>query len=108
MGQRLMLVPFLTFPEPGVGMKHTLIAVALALASSTALTQAAPAASNAQTNLQLPNGQYQTQTAVPSDKSKPSGNGTEDKKAQPVHGDKVDAWSLLGQGWKQFNNGGKQ
>jgi opacity protein-like surface antigen len=89
-------------------MKHTLIAVALALASSTALAQAAPTASNGQSNLQVSNGQYQTQTTVPSDKSKPSGGNTEGQKGQPVQGEKVDAWSLLGRGWNQFDNAGKQ
>jgi len=89
-------------------MKRMLIAVALALASSTALAQAAPAASNGQSSLQVSNGQYQTQTTVPSDKSKPSGNHAEGQKGQPAQGEKVDSWSLLGRGWKQFDNAGKQ
>ncbi|WP_084687992.1 hypothetical protein [Paraburkholderia oxyphila] len=89
-------------------MKHTLIAVALALASSTALAQAAPAANSEQSNVQPSNGQYPTETTGPSHKSMPSGNLSGGGKGQPVNGDKVDSWSLLGQGWKQFANGGKQ
>jgi hypothetical protein len=89
-------------------MKQKLIAVALALASSTVLAQAMPAASNGQSSLQGSNGHYQTQTTIPSDKTKPSGSNAEGQKGQPVQGEKVDAWSLLGRGWNQFDNAGKQ
>jgi uncharacterized protein YdeI (BOF family) len=89
-------------------MKQKLIAVTLALASSPVLAQTAPAASNGQSNIQAANGQSQTQTTVPSDNSRTSLSSAEVQKGQPVEGAKVDAWSLLSRGWKQFDNEGKQ
>ena len=89
-------------------MKQTLIAVTLALASSTVLAQAVPAAGNGQSNIQAPNGQSQAQTTAPSDNSRTALNSAEVQKGQPVLGGKVDAWSLLSRGWKQFDNEGRQ
>ena len=89
-------------------MKHKLIAVTLALASSTVLAQSVPAGGNGQSNIQVPNGQSQTQTTVPADNSRASLSGAEIQKGQPVQAAKVDAWSLLSRGWKQFDNEGKQ
>lgn len=86
-------------------MKHKLIAVALALASSTSFAQSTQAAGNVQSNLQVVNGQNPTQTTVPSDKSKASGNAIEAQKGQPGA---ADAWAQLSRGWQQFDNAGKK
>jgi hypothetical protein len=84
-------------------MKRLFIAV-VALTSTAAFAQGSPSAVNVQSNLLTANGQPQTQTTTPQSNSKPStGSKIEGANGQPAEWHRVDSWSLLGQGWKQFD-----
>jgi len=84
-------------------MKHPLIAV-VALISTAAFAQSNPPAVNTQSNLLLSNAQSQTQTTTPPGNSKLStGSNAEGANGQPAEWHRVDSWSHLGEGWKQFD-----
>jgi hypothetical protein len=88
-------------------MKHTLVAVTIALVSFAAYeADGVASTSNTQQAVQMQNGQ--AQTTIPSDKSTASGTGSEGSNANPWselsqgwrQGHFVESWSQLSQGWK--------
>ncbi|AGK51594.1 MULTISPECIES: hypothetical protein [Burkholderia] len=87
-------------------MKQTLIAVALALAATSAYCVDRNSVGDAQSSMQTPNDH--TQTAISPKQATPSkGNPAEEAGAQQGPGHWVDSWSELGNGWKQFGEAKK-
>ncbi|WP_082759387.1 hypothetical protein [Burkholderia sp. MSMB617WGS] len=87
-------------------MKQTLIAVALALAATSAYCVDRNMGGDAQSSLQTPNDQ--TQTTISREQPTPSQNKPAEQAG--VHRDSgywVDSWSELGNGWKQFGEAKK-
>ncbi|WP_082717737.1 MULTISPECIES: hypothetical protein [Burkholderia] len=87
-------------------MKQTLIAVALALATTSAYCVDRTSAGDAQSSLQTPNDQ--TQTIISRERATPSkSNPAEEAGAQQDRGYWVDSWRELGNGWKQLGEAKK-